>query len=141
MNNETPCSNKKYKNQLFFRYQASTQKLNLKSMVTKNFLFLILPACIPSHLIAECIGIEKFQTCADKNGNISSVKETGLHNSFPEASQGNSDWEKKLKAIRMLDQNSRDPTKTDTLQKINGNRPTTETNPQNCLTGPLGNTC
>ena len=68
-------------------------------MITKNFLFLILPACIPSHLIAECIGIEKFQTCADKNGIISSVNETGLHNSFPEASQGNSDWEKKLKEI------------------------------------------
>lgn len=110
-------------------------------MITKNFLFLILPACIPSHLIAECIGIEKFQTCADKNGIISSVNETGLHNAFPEASQGNSDWEKKLKAIRMLDQNSRDPTKTDTLQKTSGNPSTTETNPQNCLTGPLGNTC
>ena len=140
MNNETPCP-KKYENQLVFRHQVPTQKLNLNSMITKNFLFLVLLACVPSHLIAECIGTEKFQTCADKNGIISSVNETGLHNSFPEASQGDSDWEKKLKAIRMLDQSSRDPTKTDTPQKTNDNRSILEINPQNCLTGPLGNTC
>ena len=110
-------------------------------MITKNFLFLVLLACVPSYLIAECIGTASSQTCTDKNGRISSVHETGLHNSFPEASQGDSDWEKKLKAIRMLDQDSRNPTKTDTAQKTNDNRSIVEVNPQNCLTGPLGDTC
>ena len=110
-------------------------------MVMEKQCFIILLTFLASDLNAECISIKSFQTCTEKNGSILSVIETGSTHTFPEAFEGDSNWQKTMDAMRTYSQIKLNNKKSNPFEKMRDNQPNLEINSPICVLGPLGTAC